>query len=175
MAFVTRQDVLENSFCKHDATQNTPRNPLSPTVCPAGAIVTISNCDGETAVVKWMDSGSQVPFGFLMQEVRTQYVREYVPAQGMMERDKGTMREFVGGPVGVAHHGVYSTNVYDQDVQITAGDLLYATASGTLCNSSGAGYVGSGYNHNNPVAIAMNTLTMARMNQNRYLHIKALI
>jgi len=112
-----------------------------------------------------------------MQEIQIQYDRRYVPMQGMMERDKGTMREFVGAPVGVAHHGIYSTNVYDRDVQISAGDLLYATASGTLCKSTGAGYctASGSWNHNNPVAIAMNTLTASRMATGRYLHIKGLI
>jgi len=174
--FVTRQDGLENSFCKHDSTQSTTLNSNTPIVCQAGRIVAISGCDGETTVVKGMDDCDQVPFGFLMQEVRTQYHREYVPWGGVMDRDRGTMREFVGGPVGVAHNGIYSTDVYDNDTAITAGDILYATASGTLCISTGAGMCASGtYAYSHPVAIAMNSLTTTRMGEGRYLHLKSLI
>ena len=80
-------------------------------------------------------------------------------------------------PIGVAHHGIYSTNVYDTDVQINAGDFLYASASGTLVKSTGWGYCTSSgsWNHNNPIAVAMNTLTTARLSNGRHLHIKLLI
>lgn len=174
--FVTRQDGLENSFCKHDATQTTTINANSPIVCQAGRIVTINGCDGETTIVKGMDDCDQVPFGFLMQEVRTQYDREYVPWGGIMARDRGTMREFVGGPVGVAHNGLYSTDVYDNDTAITAGDALYATASGTLCVATGLGMCAGGTAASGViVARAMNSLTTTQMGEGRYLHIKALI
>jgi hypothetical protein len=173
--FIAREPVLENSFCKHDPTQITPMNADTPIVSPQGAVATIVGCDGETAVVKKMDSCSQVPFGFLMQEIRTDYNHEYIPWGGMHPRDLGTQRCFVGDPIGVAHHGVYSTNVYDTDVQINAGDFLYASASGTLVKSTGWGYCGSGWNNLNPIAVAMNTLTVARLENGRYLHIKLLI
>lgn len=174
--FIAREPVLENSFCKHDTTQNTPLNSNTPIVCQQGRVAVISGNDGETTVVKGMDSCDQVPFGFLMQEVRTQYLREYIPFGGVMDRDRGTQREFVGGPIGVAHHGIYSTNVYTiQSGDISAGDNLYATASGTLTIMSGEGYCSSGWNSSNPIAVAMNTLTPTRQAQGRYLHIKLLI
>jgi hypothetical protein len=173
--FIARQPLLENSFCKHDITQNSSYVDGSPIVCPQGAVVTVVGCDGETTVVKMMDSCDQVPFGFLMQEIRKYYDREYVPFQGRLPRHQGTQQEFIGGPVGVAHGGLWSTNVYDTDYAITAGDQLYASASGTLCTASGAGYCQSGVNNTTPVAIAMNTLTVARLRQGRQLHIKALI
>jgi hypothetical protein len=152
-------------------------NANTPIVCPQGAVATIVGCDGETAVVKKMESCNEIPFGFLMQEVRTEYDREYVPWGATMQKDIGTQRCFVGDPVGIGHHGVYSTNVYDTDVQINAGDFLYASASGTLVKSTGAGYctASGSWNHNNPVAVAMNTLTSARLTAGRHLHVKLLV
>jgi hypothetical protein len=175
--FIAREPVLENSFCKHDPTQNTPMNASTPIVSPQGAVCTIVGCDGETAVVKKMESCDEVPFGFLMQEIRTDYNHEYIPWGGMHPRDLGTQRCFVGDPIGVAHHGIYSTNVYDTDVQINAGDFLYASASGTLVKSTGGGYctVSGNWNNTNPIAVAMNTLTVPRLENGRYLHIKLLI
>jgi hypothetical protein len=173
---IKRFPGLENSFCKHDATQSTPPNAASPIVCEQGVVVTATDCDGETTVVKQMDSCSQVPFGLLMQHIRTEYNHEYVPQGGMMKRDLGTQTTFVGAPVAVAHHGIWSTNVYDTDVAISAGDFLYASASGTLVKSTGWGVCASGnWSGENPVAVALNTLTTARMALGRYLHIKLLI
>ena len=173
--FIARQPLLENSFCKHDSSQVTPYVANSPIVCPQGAVVCISDCDGETTVVKMMESCSDVPFGFLMNEIRLQYQREYVPWMGRLPRHQGTQMEFVGAPVGVAHGGLWSTNVYDTDTEITAGAKLYATASGTLCVDGGDGACPSGVNSTTPVAIAMNTLTTTRLSQGRQLHILALI
>lgn len=174
--FIARESVLENSFCKHDSTQSTTLAANTPIVCQQGRVAVITGCDGETTVVKGMASCDEVPFGFLMQEIRTQYDREYVPWGGVIPRDRGTQREFVGGPVGVAHHGTYSTNVYSiQSAAIDAGDFLYATASGTLTVSGGAGYCSSGWNNTNPIAVAMNTVSVAHQNAGRYLHIKLLI
>jgi hypothetical protein len=171
-----RQPVLENSFCKHDRTQTTPYVPGSPIVCPAGMIVTIAGCDGETTVVKGMDSCNQVPFGLLMQEIITVYDRRYISFYGQHPRDKGTSREFPGGPVAVAHGGIWSTTIYDTDVQINAGDRLYASASGTLVKSTGWGMCASGTNAASaPVAIALNTMTTTRLAQGRQLHILSLI
>ena len=174
---IAREPVLENSFCKHDWAQNTPMHAGSPIVCPQGAVATIVGCDGETAIVQMMTSATQIPFGFLMQEVQTDYDHRYIPWQGMHPRDIGTQRCFVGDPIGVAHHGVYTTNVYDTDVQINAGDFLYASASGTLAKNTGAGYctVSGSYNNLHPVAVAMNTLTVPRLESGRHLHIKLLI
>ena len=173
--FIAREPVLENSFCKHDPTQDTPLHSKTPIVSPQGAVAVITGSDGETAVVKKMESCDEIPFGFLMQEIRTDYNHDYIPCGGRHPRDIGAQRCFVGDPVGVAHHGTYSTNVYDTDVQINAGDFLYASASGTLVKSTGWGYCGSGWNHDNPIAVAMNTLTLARLTAGRYLHIKLLI
>jgi len=175
--FIAREPVLENSFCKHSAAQSTPMNANTPIVSPQGAVATIVGCDGETAVVKKMEACTEVPFGFLMQEIRTEYNHEYLPFGAVMPRDRGTQRCFVGDPIAVAHHGIYSTNVYDADVQINAGDFLYASASGTLVKTTGSGYCTSSgsWNHNNPIAVAMNTLTTARLTAGRYLHIKLLI
>jgi hypothetical protein len=175
--FIARHTVLENSFCKHSSAQSTPMNANTPIVSPQGAVATIVGCDGETTVVKKMESCSEIPFGFIMQEVRTEYDREYVPWGATMQRDIGTQRCFVGDPLGIAHHGIFSTNVYDTDVQINAGDFLYATASGTLAKSTGAGYCTSSgsWNHNYPVAVAMNTLTASRLTAGRYLHVKLLV
>jgi len=173
--FIIRMPGIENSFCKHDATQSTAPVAASPIVCPQGAVVTVAGCDGETTVVKQMTSCTQVPFGFLMQEIRTEYNHEYIPHGGMKASDWGRQMTFIGAPVGVAHHGIASTNVYDTDVQVNAGDFLYASASGTLVVSGGWGYCDSGWNNLNPIAVAMNTLTTTRLSQGRYLHIKLLI
>ena len=164
--FIAREPVLENSFCKHDSAQTSTLSAASPIVCQQGCVVTIAGCDGETTVVRKMTSCDDVPFGFLMQEVRTAYDREYIPWGGIPSRDVGTQRELVGGPVGVAHLGIYSTNVYDTDVAIHAGDFLYASASGTLVTVSGWGYcTSSGWAKDNPVATAMNSLTAAQLVQ----------
>jgi hypothetical protein len=174
--FIARQPVLENSFCKHDLTQNTPYVAGSPIVAPQGAVVYISGNDGETTVVRMMDACDHRPFGFLMNELRLQYEREYVPWGGRLPRHQGTQMEFIGAPVGVAHGGLWSTNVYDTDTEITAGSLLYSTASGTLCVTDGAGMCASGtLAYTTPVAVAMNTLTTTRLAQGRQLHILALI
>lgn len=171
-----RQPVLENSFCKHDRTQTTPFVVGSPVVLPAGVVVTVAGCDGETTVVKGMTSCDQRPFGLLMQEIISEYDRRYIPWGQIHPRDKGTTREFPGGPVAVAHGGLWSTTVYDIDTQIDAGDLLYATASGTLCSSRGAGMCASGtVAAGVPVAVAMNTRTTTQLENGRQLHILLLI
>jgi hypothetical protein len=171
-----RQTVLENSFCKHDRTQTTAFVTGSPIVLPAGVVVTIAGCDGETTVVKGMTDCTQRPFGLLMQEIISEYDRRYISWGGTHPRDKGTTREFPGGPVAVAHGGIWSTTVYDTDVQITAGDKLYASASGTLVKSTGWGMCASGTEaFNTPVALALNTLTATRLAQGRQLHVLLLV
>ena len=171
-----RMTVVENSFCKHDRTQTTPYVPGSPIICPAGVVVAIVGCDGETTVVGKMTAATQRPFGLLMQEIISEYDRRYISWYGMHPRDKGTTREFPGGPVAVAHGGIWSTTVYDTDVQINAGDLLYASASGTLVGSTGWGMCASGtVSAGSPVAVALNTMTTTRLAQGRQLHIKLLV
>jgi hypothetical protein len=137
-------------------------------------VLTITDCDGETGIVKKMDNCNQTPFGFSMQEVIEEYNPYYIPKGGKHPRNEGTLRDVhPGHPIAVASLGWWSTNVYDQDTQINAGDMLYATASGTLCVSGGAGHCSSGWNNTNPVAQAMNTLTADYMG--RMLHIKLLV
>jgi len=91
------------------------------------------------------------------------------------KKDMGSKRIRIGDPVTILHLGLASTTVYDKDYAIDAGDFLYATASGTLCVASGTGYCDSGWNNLNPVARAINALTLAQMAQGRYLHINCLI
>jgi hypothetical protein len=171
-----RQPVLENSFCKHDRTQTTPFVSGSLVVLPAGVVVTVAGCDGETTVVKGMTSCDQRPFGLLMQEIISEYDHRYIPWGQMHPRDAGTTREMPGGPVAVAHGGLWSTTVYDVDTQINAGDVLYSTASGTLCKSTGAGMCASGtVTAGVPVAVAMNTRTTTQLTNGRQLHILLLI
>ena len=169
--FIAREPVLENMFCRHDSTQSTPINPgVSPVVSPQGALCTIAGCDGETTIVKKMTACSQKPFGWLMQEIRTDYNHEYIPFNGMMAKDMGTQKTFVGYPIGVAHLGIYDTNVYNvESGGVTAGADLYPTASGTLSTSSGTGYCATS------VAVALNSLSNAEMSAGRYLRIKCLL
>jgi len=169
--FIERQGVLANMFCRHDKTQDTPVNPgVSPIVCQQGCIVTVVGCDGETTIVKKMESCDEKPFGWLLHEVRTPYNHEYMPYGAIMAKDMGSIRTFVGHSVGVAHLGIYDTNVVDPvSGGINANDDLYPSASGTLTTVSGSGYCGI------PVAVACNSLTQEEIIANRYLRIKCLI
>lgn len=169
--FIAREDVLANMFCRHDTSQSTPMNPgVSPVVCPQGALCTIAGCDGETTIVKMMTACTDKPFGWLLQEVRTAYNNEYIPFGGMMAKDMGTQKTFVGWPIGVAHLGIYDTNVYNIETNgVTAGADLFPTASGTISTQSGTGYCAI------PVAVAMNTLSNFDQAAGRYLRIKCLL
>jgi hypothetical protein len=168
--FIVRENVLQNMFCKHDSTQTTAYTYGSSTVAPQGALCYISGVDGDTTVVAKMTSCDQKPFGWLLQEVRQAYNHEYMPIGAIMAQDLGAQKTFVGFPVGVAHLGIADTSVYTiHGSSITAGDQLYPTASGTVSTSSGNGWCSV------PVAIAMNTLTVAEQHAGRYLRIKCLL
>lgn len=169
-----RMGYIANMFCRHDETQTSSyynwQGAETALVADAGSVAVITGVDGDTTKVKAMEACSEEPFGLIMQEVRKNYDHAYMPWGYIKPHDLGTQMTFVGGPCGVAHLGIHDTNVYDASASgITAGEKLYATASGTLTNASGTGYCAT------QIAVAMNTLTAAQMTSGRLLRIKLLI
>jgi hypothetical protein len=169
-----RSGYNSNMFCRHDETQTSSyynwRGEETNMAADAGNVAVITGCDGETTVIKRMTACTEKPFGLIMQEVLKAYDNAYVPWGYIRPNDLGTKKTFVGGPCAVVHMGVHDTNVYTTvSGGITAGDPLYPTASGTLSKDAGSNECATA------IAIAMNTLSEALMEQGRLLRIKLLV
>jgi hypothetical protein len=169
-----RSGYNANMFCRHDETQTSTyynwRGEETALVAEAGNVAVITGCDGETTKVKRMAACTEKPFGLLMQDVRKAYDHAYMPWGYIKPFDLSSQLAFIGGPIAVAHLGVHDTTAYDGQMSgVTAGSLLYPTASGTLTTASGSN------NCATAIAVAMNTLTQAQVEMGRMLRIKLLI
>jgi hypothetical protein len=151
--FIPRHPVVENQFCKYGAT--TTAGGSGDVIAYAGAVVYLdAAATNEETIVKLMDT-DQVPFGFLMQKVKTGYHNVH-PVGMVLPGDLGSSDAIaqpvydasgaITGtdevPVGVAHLGIWDTVHYTVDTKGTdkmapGETLVTATAAGKVTNGTG--------------------------------------
>jgi len=155
MVFIPRDPVIQNQFLVHDTSQGTGTE-------SAGCVVWLSG-DQLVACV----SGSQTPYGFLMQNVKAESSAH--PTGFRLPGDLGSSDAFTGDPVAVAHLGIYDTTYYNTATTYTAGTRLSIAAGGRV-TPTGVNEVGS-----TVVAVAQNSLNAAAVAAGEKLRIKLLI
>lgn len=144
--FIPRHSVVENQFCQFAATSST--GGVGGVLAYAGAVCyLVSTSTNQEATVDIYDgpeptvAGERIPFGFLMQKIKTGY--HQVHPQGFaMPGDLGSSDVIAQpsfnangvlsgtkvAPVGVAHLGIWETVHYM--VTYTSGDPTAGTAAG---------------------------------------------
>lgn len=145
--FIPRHPVVENQFCQFAETNTT--GGVGMVIAYAGAVCYLVNdATNQEAVVNLYNASDtytvpeNVPFGFLMQKVKTGYHQVH-PAAFVMPGDLGSSDviaqpkynsngQVTGtktAPVGVAHFGIWDTVHYNVDTAGTTvmkpGDILY--------------------------------------------------
>lgn len=127
--FIPRHPVVENQFCSYGEQTGTAAEGIGGVVAYAGSVVYLNPAatNEESMVLKMAYSGDgpHVPFGFLMQKVKTGYHQVH-PSGYYMPGDLGssdviaqpnynTVGTIIGtkaAPVGVAHLGIWDTVHY---------------------------------------------------------------
>jgi len=156
--FIPRHPVVENQFCQFNETSTATG--VGAVLAYAGAVVhLVAAAANQEAIVDLYDdsttySGSEaVPFGFLMQKVKTGYSQVH-PAGYYMPGDLGSSDVIAQpkynssgvitgtkyAPVGVAHLGIWDTVHYTSTGAMAPGDLLYIDKTLHACkvNNSNA-------------------------------------
>jgi len=128
--FIPRHPVVENQFCSYAAQTGTGTAGVGGVVAYAGSVVCLKSdaTNQEAEALKFtqtLSDAGAVPFGFLMQKVKTGYHQVH-PAGFMMPGDLGSSDVIaqptyssVGAitgtkatPAGVAHMGIWDTVHY---------------------------------------------------------------
>jgi len=145
--FIPRHPVVENQFCQF-AAQTSDVTGIGGVLAYAGSVCYMdANATNQDAIVKVYAAAApggdmNVPFGFLMQKVKTGYHSVH-PAGFMMPGDLGssdaiaqpsyTAAGVINGtketPVGVAHLGIWDTVHYTSSGAVSPGEQL-GVASG---------------------------------------------
>ena len=151
--FVPRHPVVENQFCQFNETDTSTG--VGGVLAYAGAVCYLVNAAAnQDAIVYLYDDSTtstapeNVPFGFLMQKVKTGYHQVH-PAGFYMPGDLGSSDVIaqpkynasgqISGtkyaPVGVAHLGIWDTVHYNVETKGTSimkpGDILYPDKTGS--------------------------------------------
>ena len=169
--FIPRHPVIEDQFCSYATQSGTEAQGIGGVVAYAGSVVYLDAAAvNEEAIVKKMAhgiAGTDLPFGLLMQKVKTGYHQVH-PAGYYMPGDLGSSDVIAqpnysatgvitgtkAAPVGVAHLGIWDTvhytcvkTVADSVSTITTkmspGIPLYAAADEGRLTNSGANSDGS--------------------------------
>lgn len=159
--FIPRHPVMENQFCSYAAQTDTGAVGIGGVIAYAGSVVYLDPAaTNQEPMVKKMAHGvTELPFGFLMQKVKTGYHQVH-PAGYYMPGDLGSSDVIaqpaysaVGAingtkavPVGVAHLGIWDTVHYTSLNGVTAlapGQSLYPAADNAKITSSTAASDGS--------------------------------
>lgn len=152
--FIPRHPVVENQFCQFAETSTTTG--VGAVLAYAGAVCYLVNAaTNQEAIVNIYDASTtytspeNLPFGFLMQKVKTGYTQVH-PAAFVMPGDLGSSDVIaqpkynssgqISGtktaPVGVAHLGIWDTVHYNVDDDGTTvmkpGDILYPDKTSQL-------------------------------------------
>lgn len=152
--FIPRHSVVENQFCQFAETSTSTG--VGAVIAYAGAVCYLVNdATNQEAIVNLYDASSEystpenVPFGFLMQKVKTGYHQVH-PAAFVMPGDLGSSDviaqpkynasgQITGtktAPVAVAHLGIWDTIHYNVDEPGTTimrpGDILYPDKTSQL-------------------------------------------
>ena len=161
--FIPRHPVVEDQFCSYAEQTGTGTDGVGGVVAYAGTVVYLdAGAINEEAMVKKMAykaTTSHVPFGFLMQKVKTGYHQVhpagyYMPGDlGSSDviaqakyTDAGVINGTKAAPVGVAHLGIWDTVHYTcvktfnvtstVTEEMSPGAYLYAAADeGKVTNS----------------------------------------
>jgi len=152
--FIPRHPVVENQFCSYVSQTDTASAGIGGVIAYAGSVVYLdsSAANQEPIVIKM--TTDQVPFGFLMQKVKTGYHQVH-PAGFMMPGDLGSsdaiaqpQYDATGNitgtkavPVGVAHLGIWDTVHYtsDTDTAVLPGEALVASSDEAKVVKTGLG------------------------------------
>lgn len=159
--FIPRHSVVENQFCQFAETSTSTG--VGGVIAYAGAVCYLVNAaTNQEAIVNLYNSSDSysgaeaVPFGFLMQKVKTGYHQVH-PAGYYMPGDLGSSDVIaqpkynangqINGtktaPVGVAHLGIWDTVHYNVDTPGTTvmapGDILYPDKTSGLGKVNNAG------------------------------------
>ena len=162
--FIPRHPVIEDQFCSYAEQTGTAAEGVGGVVAYAGTVVYLdATAVNEEAMVKKMayNATSFVPFGFLMQKVKTGYHQVH-PAGYYMPGDlgssdviaqakynaTGTIVGTKAAPAGVAHLGIWDTvhytcvktsaaSVSTVTTEMSPGAYLFAAADeGKVTNST---------------------------------------
>lgn len=155
--FIPRQPVVENQFCSYAEQTATAAAGIGGVIAYAGSVVYLDPAAAnEEPLVKKMAHGvTEVPFGFIMQKVKTGYHQVH-PAGFYMPGDlgssdviaqpkynaSGTITGTKSAPVGVAHLGIWDTVHYTctggttPSAKMTPGQALYAAADNAKITNS---------------------------------------
>ena len=146
--FIPRHPVVENQFCSYGSQTATAAAGIGGVIAYAGSVVFLDSAAvNQEPIVKKMSYTDRagVPFGFLMQKVKTGYHQVH-PAGYYMPGDLGSsdviaQPSYTGAgvingtkavPVGVAHLGIWDTVHYTSlggaaaATALLPGDSLYA-------------------------------------------------
>ena len=168
--FIPRHPVIEDQFCSYATQSGTGAAGIGGVIAYAGSVVYLDAgaTNQESEVIK-LDhtAGAKVPFGFLMQKVKTGYHQVH-PTGYYMPGDlgssdviaqasynaAGTIIGTKSAPAGVAHLGIWDTvhytakgsngtdtayTGYTPDAAILPGEALYPAADqGKVTNSTDA-------------------------------------
>jgi hypothetical protein len=159
--FIPRHSVVENQFCKYAAQTATGSAGVGGVVAYAGSVVYLNPTavNQEAEVIKMSHTAAaEVPFGFIMQKVKTGYHQVH-PAGYAMPGDLGSSDAIaqptyssagvITGtkevPVGVAHLGIWDTVHYTctmaagvVQTAMTPGLALFAAADEAKVTNSTA-------------------------------------
>lgn len=148
--FIPRHPVVENQFCSYVAQTDTGSAGIGGVIAYAGSVVYLdsSATNQEAEVKKFADGDSaEIPFGFLMQKVKTGYHQVH-PTGFYMPGDlgssdvvaqpsfnaSGNITGTKSAPVAVAHLGIWDTVHYVQlgSGAIAAGYSGYTPTAASL-------------------------------------------
>ena len=155
--FIPRHPVVENQFCKF-GSQTAETGGAGNVLAYAGSVVYLDDtATNEEAIVKVMEAG-KVPFGFLMQKVKTGYHSVH-PVGMVLPGDLGSsdaiaqpIYDNTGAitgtdevPVGVAHLGIWDTVHYTVNTvgtdNLAPGAAMSSNAMGKIAPTGAAGEV----------------------------------
>jgi hypothetical protein len=143
--FIPRHPVIEDQFCSYATQSGTGAEGVGGVIAYAGSVVYLKDdaTNQEAEVIKLDhaagNAGAKVPFGFLMQKVKTGYHQVH-PTGYYMPGDLGssdviaqasynTAGTIIGtksAPAGVAHLGIWDTVHYVADGGSTGTDNVYS-------------------------------------------------
>lgn len=159
--FIPRHPVVENQFCSYTSQTATAAAGIGGVIAYAGSVVFLDSAAvNQEPIVKKMSYTDRagVPFGFLMQKVKTGYHQVH-PAGFYMPGDLGSsdviaQPSYTGAgvingtkavPVGVAHLGIWDTVHYTSlggaaaATALLPGDSLYAACDNAKVTNGAVG------------------------------------
>jgi hypothetical protein len=155
--FIPRHPVVENQFCSYASQTATSSAGIGGVVAYAGSVVYLDSAatNQEPMVKKFAHGGTDTPFGFLMQKVKTGYHQVHPAGYGMpgdlgssdviaqpLYNASGAITGTKSVPVGVAHLGIWDTVHYTSKggaaaaTVLTPGQALYAAADESKVTNS---------------------------------------